>query len=125
MKIRIKGNSIRYRLTKTEVDHFCKTGYYEESTSFPEKVLTYALQVKNNIKDLEAGFNADTITLYLPENFSKTWADSDRIGFSHSFTLHNGKALMLLLEKDFTCLDASVEDQSDNYPNPMADKGRP
>ena len=32
MKIRIKGDSIRFRLTRTEVETLCKNGYYEEVT---------------------------------------------------------------------------------------------
>jgi hypothetical protein len=28
--------------------------------------------------------------------------------------------VQLLVEKDFTCLDNVEEDQSDNYPNPLA-----
>lgn len=27
MKIRIKGNSLRYRLTKSDIEHFSKDGY--------------------------------------------------------------------------------------------------
>ena len=35
MKIRIKGNTIRYRLTKTEVADFGQQGFVEEKTEFP------------------------------------------------------------------------------------------
>lgn len=38
MKIRIKGNSIRYRLTKTEVETFSKVGFYEEKTEFKDHI---------------------------------------------------------------------------------------
>jgi len=43
--------------------------------------------------------------------------DTERVGFEN----HYG-ALHLLIEKDFTCLDNVDEDQSDNYPNPLAEK---
>ena len=44
---------------------------------------------------------------------------TDKVGFE-------GKQgdLVLLVEKDFTCLDNAEEDQSDNYPNPLAEKLR-
>jgi hypothetical protein len=47
----------------------------------------------------------------------REFAETDKVGFE-------GKhgALNLLVEKDFTCLDNVAEDQSDNYPNPLADK---
>jgi len=41
--------------------------------------------------------------------------NTDRVGFeNHDAGLH------LLVEKDFVCLDEVNEDQSDNYPNPLA-----
>lgn len=49
MKIRIKGNSIRYRLTKTEVETFCKTGSYKETTNFGNSVFTYQLKAKKEL----------------------------------------------------------------------------
>src|SRR5690606_14442642 len=119
MKIRTKGNSIRYRLTKTEVETFCKVGFFEERTEFREHIFKYVLRSKENISHLEADFKNDTISMYLPEQSKKEWANSEHVGFQHSFSIGNGKELHLLLEKDFVCLDETGEDQSDNYPNPL------
>jgi hypothetical protein len=118
MKIRIKGNSIRYRLTKTEVETFCKTGYFEDTTNFGTKKLTYALQAKEDIDMLDAEFLEDTITLFLDIQKSKDWFKTNQIGFSNKAIREDGTELSLLLEKDFVCMDETVEDQSDNYPNP-------
>ena len=118
MKIRIKGNSIRYRLTEPEVEIFCKTGYFEETTNFGYKELTYALKAKEDIDTLAAEFIGDTITLFLEKQKSKEWFKSNQVGFNHIAKRENGTALTLLLEKDFVCMDESVEDQSNNYPNP-------
>jgi len=118
MKIRIKGNSIRYRLTKTEVETFCRTGHYEETTMFASKTLTYALRGKAGIQELEADFTGDTITLFLPQTELATWATDSRVGYHNGADWNDTDALSLLVEKDFTCLDQTLEDQSDNYPNP-------
>ena len=67
MKIRIKGNSIRYRLTKTEVETFCKEGLYEEQTEFKDHIFKYVLRSKNNISHLDADFKNDTITALLSQ----------------------------------------------------------
>ncbi|MEM1336810.1 MAG: hypothetical protein AAGF96_03625 [Bacteroidota bacterium] len=122
MKIRIKGNSVRFRLTKTEVETFSKTGSYTEVTHFQSKALTYALVAKDGIEELEADFIGDTITIYFPGSEQKAWAASDRVGFNNSVDWNDSSALSLLVEKDFTCLDNTIEDQSDNYPNPLAAK---
>lgn len=122
MKIRIKGNFVRYRLTKTEVETFCKTGYYQETTQFNEKTLTYALKAKEGLEGLGAEFKDDTITLLVPSTEQDKWADSKRVGYMNFIVLKNGQKLQLLLEKDFVCLDEVEEDQSDNYPNPRLNK---
>jgi hypothetical protein len=44
-------------------------------------------------------------------------ANTDKVGFEN-----NDGEVQLLIEKDFTCLDNVADDQSDNYPNPMAEK---
>jgi 3-methyladenine DNA glycosylase Mpg len=114
MKIRIKGNSLRYRLTKTDVDVFTKEGYLEEMTIFGEQMLTYALQ-RSVTDDLTATFQNNKITLFMPDKMAEEWESTDRVGFENS-----KGALYLLIEKDFKCLDNVAEDQSDNYPNPLA-----
>jgi len=118
MKIRIKGNSIRYRLTKTEVKTFCETGYFEDSTDFGDTLFTYALKAKERINGIEAQFESNTITLSLNKNISENWYESDQISFRHSVERTDGSTLNLLIEKDFVCMDEREEDQSDNYPNP-------
>ncbi|MBK8195223.1 MAG: hypothetical protein IPK76_19150 [Lewinellaceae bacterium] len=121
MKIRIKGNFVRYRLTQSEVKTLGETGFLAEETRFgptPVEVFGYALASKAGITCLEAGFSGNRITLYIPENAAKTWFSEDRVGFENEVEVAPGITLKLLLEKDFVCLDDTDEDQSDNYPNP-------
>ncbi len=116
MKIRIKGNSLRYRLTRTDVDTFTKNGYLEEQTSFGGDVLIYAIQ-SSNTDTLTSTFKNNKITLLMSQAMVKEWADTDRVGFENKTP-----DFFLLVEKDFKCLDNVEEDQSDNYPNPLAKK---
>jgi len=119
MKIRIKGNSIRYRLTKTEVDNFGKLGFLEERTEFLNgPSFYYRLEKKSGIEDLEAGFSGNKICIFIPEKIAREWTTTDIIGFDTKMNIGEGKELFLLVEKDFVCLDHTFEDQSDNYPNP-------
>ncbi|WP_031429049.1 DUF7009 family protein [Flavimarina sp. Hel_I_48] len=124
MKIRIKQNSIRFRLTRSEVEQVCKQGHYEEETDFNSGQFRYSVCTKEGIENLEAYFIENRITLYLPDTYATQWLDSEQVGFEHNMPLENGKELLLLLEKDFVCMDDNREDQSDNYPNPMAEKLR-
>ena len=118
MKIRIKGNSVRLRLTKPEVETFCKEGRYEESTVFGSKPLTYVLEGKPGINEPEANYIEDKIIVYLPKEELAIWPNSNRVGYSNSVDWNDTRTLSILVEKDFTCLDNTIEDQSENYPNP-------
>ena len=120
MKIRIKGNSIRFRLTKTEVSIFSEQGYYSEAAKFDGKTFRYTVQESEHVENLRATFVDDTICFHVPRDFSSSWAANDKVGIRNLQILEDGTELFLLLEKDFVCLDETFEDQSDNYPNPRA-----
>ncbi|WP_214073156.1 hypothetical protein [Mucilaginibacter sp. dw_454] len=116
MKIRIKGNSLRYRLTQSDVAQFLKTHLLQDSTSFGDKQLIYELKA-TDAEALTATFDGDKITVAVPIAKATELAETNLVGF-------DGKDgdLYLLIEKDFQCLDEVAEDQSDNYPNPLAQK---
>ncbi len=119
MKIRIKGNSIRYRLTKTEIANFGKNGYLEERTAFVNgTAFRYRLEKKAGTDELQATYSDNTIIITVPEKIANEWVTTEVVGYNNTSTLGNGKELFLLIEKDFACLDHTFEDQSDNYPNP-------
>jgi len=116
MKIRIKGNSLRYRLTQTDMYRLSHEGYLEDKTNFGRRELVYVIQ-KTKEQELSAFFDDNVICLQIPGSMIEELDKTDRVGFE-------GKQgdLLLLVEKDFTCLDNVDEDQSDNYPNPLAEK---
>ena len=119
MKVRIKGNSIRYRLTQTEIANFGKIGVLEEMTEFVNNSsFYYRLEKKAGIENLEASFAGNRICIFVPEKMAAEWTTTDTVGFDHNMNIGKGKELFLLIEKDFVCIDHTFEDQSDNYPNP-------
>lgn len=118
MKLRIKGNSLRIRLSRTEVSKLCNSGYLEEETNFPNHKLVYALQTVNEGNTLTAVFNDNKITMQVPQLMINGWDENDVVGYSANMDLTDRNSLYLLLEKDFVCLDETTEDQSDNYLNP-------
>jgi hypothetical protein len=118
MKIRIKGDSVRYRLVKSEVRLLQETGKVIESIHFPSQELLYILEAKDGINELSTDFVGNTITVYMPKIEADIWYDTDRITYKNSIHLPNGNSLSILVEKDFVCLDHTDEDQSDNYANP-------
>lgn len=91
-----------------------ESGELQEQTEFPGQTLIYALKT-NQEAVMSADLESNQITLYMPSSMISELIHSEKVGFQN-----NSGGLQLLVEKDFTCLDNVEEDQSDNYPNPLA-----
>ncbi|MCE2612194.1 hypothetical protein LVD13_04355 [Flavobacteriaceae bacterium D16] len=120
MKIRIKGNSIRIRLTRSEVAILCTEGLIREITQFPTGKFNYEVILSDELETLSADLQENGICFSLPKNLAVNWPDNDTVGFEEWVKLTNDTSLHLLLEKDFQCLEVRAEDESDQYPNPKA-----
>ena len=118
MKLRIKSNSIRIRLTKTEVEKLANTGYLEDQTLFANNKFVYVLQMVDEGNELSASLDTNKITMFVPAVLIKDWPENNIVGFNANMPVAENEKLYLLLEKDFVCLDETTEDQSDNYENP-------
>ncbi|CAM4348262.1 DUF7009 family protein [Gillisia hiemivivida] len=119
MKIRIRGNSVRFRLTKNEVEQLCREKFIEETTNFPNLNFMYSVRVSVT-KNLDIDFANNQISLKISEELLQGWDTNNRVGFSHSVPTSNSQTIDILLEKDFTCLEDRGEDESNNYPNPKS-----
>jgi hypothetical protein len=115
MKLRIKGNAIRYRLTKSDLAKMVEEGFVKETVEFIDDQLVYVLQ-RTSAGRLVADFKDNVLTVYMPATMVTALANTDKVGFENT----HGK-LNLLIEKDFVCIDNVTEDQSDNYPHPLVE----
>jgi hypothetical protein len=124
MKLRIRKNSIRFRLTQSEVVQFGDSGYIEEAIEFGSGTaqrLTYALiaTVEAAENDIASKFEDNKITIFVPSRQARQWVDSDQIGIETDQNIGNDRALKILIEKDFACLAPRAgEDDNDAFPNP-------
>jgi hypothetical protein len=119
VKIRIKDNSLRLRLTQSEVSTFEDEGSVSAAINFPNgHSLIYSLN-KNQGETFVAEFNGTQILVSVPENAYSTWLKPTEVGMEDQLALGDGSTLRVLIEKDFACLTERVdEDESDNFPNP-------
>jgi hypothetical protein len=117
MKLRIRGNSIRLRLLKTEVAELAEKGSVSESVEFgPDNELRYS--VRTGADNISASFEDNEVTILIPEAEVSAWADDEeKVGIEAQ---SNG--LHILIEKDFACLTRNDDpDNLDAYPNPELD----
>jgi hypothetical protein len=122
MKLRIQANSIRYRLSMTDVEKFRTEGYLEESTQIGSHTFTYALNRLRDKGDLLAEFNDGLLILHIPSDLATKWTETDLVGLEHEQDTdgYSGK-LRLAVEKDFKCIGREGETgEKDNFPNPRS-----
>ena len=119
MKLRIKGNSIRFRLTQSEVKIVEQTGLVKDQIKFSNSIsLEYEIKAATGLEYLEATYSENKITLKVNESLIRDWAHSDQVTISSSLDLSSSENLTILIEKDFKCLSPRDEDESDMFPHP-------
>jgi hypothetical protein len=120
MKLRIKGNTIRLRLTRPEVESLAASGAVEEQTHFGDgAVLRYRLVSDAAVAEPGAAFRDGQVTVRLPSAAVERWARETIVGLEHSTPLPGGGEMRVLVEKDFECLNPwHAEDEQGAYPNP-------
>jgi hypothetical protein len=120
MKLRIKGDSLRLRLTQGEVRALSEEGAVEDRVRFGAgAALTYRLRRDPRATDISASYTNGTVEVRLPERAALSWASSNDVTLQGSQSAAPDAELRIVVEKDFACLTVREgEDESDNFPNP-------
>jgi hypothetical protein len=120
MKIRIKADSLRFRVGPSEVQRLIASGRIEETIQFaPGAHLTYALEHSETATCIALSHRPHEVVLTVPTSIAQAWAIGDDVGIYGEVPNGSG-SLELSVEKDFACLDASHAANRDTYPNPKA-----
>ncbi len=120
MKLRILGNSIRLRLSQSDLSALLDGGAVEDRVVFPAgHVLIYRLESSEG-EFAEADYDNDRVLIRFPVAEIEKWAQPDEVTMQAVLPLGDGQ-LELLVEKDFRCLSPrDGENDSDLFPNPSA-----
>lgn len=119
MKLRIKGNSIRLRLTQPEVERLADGSRIEACVDFGpgKRKFFYAVETSAEAAEVDGSYERDRMVVLLPSRVAATWANSDLV----SIESRGEQGLKILVEKDFACLTVRPdEDESEMFPNPNA-----
>ena len=123
MKLRIKGNSIRLRLGRSEVRRLASEGVVAEFTDFGDsngQRFGYALHVVFDESAVSARFADGRMIVRVPAGVVRQWAEADQIGIRAVQRTTDGSELRILIEKDLECIEPAVdESQEDAFPNPQ------
>lgn len=126
MKIRIRDNSIRFRLERGEVELVRESGRVFSQTNFPDgRTFGYAVESTPASISPAAFYSENTVTVRLPETVVLAWATTEQVSISAEQILEDGEKLTILVEKDFACLvPRDGEDESDMYVHPDKSSAR-
>ena len=121
MKLRIRGDSLRLRLKRGEVDLLAAGESIMEETHFPGAVLRYRLDVTGE-EAMQAHLENSSLVIRLPASQVSAWATTDKVSMLADQVLPGGGKLTLLIEKDFSCLEPGhhrdCDDDVDTFPHP-------
>ncbi len=112
MKLRIRGNSLTLRVSRTELATLAEAGKVEETTRFSsEQSLRYGIEVRPT-GAMTATFAGAAILVVLPKARLDLWSRPDEVSGEGSQPIGGGKVLQIVLEKDGAQSPRGVEGDS-------------
>jgi hypothetical protein len=121
MKLRIKGATLRLRLTQGEIRALQERGEVEEQVPFaPNVSLIYRLRKDAAARQIRASYRGNVVEILVPAATADEWCANQQVTLAQLQAV-GGAQLNITLEKDFACLAPRAgEDESDNFPHPEA-----
>jgi hypothetical protein len=120
MKLRIKGDSLRLRLTQSEVKQLVEGGVVEDRVRFGAgAALVYRLRRDSGARSIGATYVDGAVEVRLPDRAALGWCESNEVTLQGTQPAAPDAELRIVVEKDFACLTVREgEDESDNFANP-------
>lgn len=122
MKLRIRGNTVRIRMTRSEVAELADTGHAEDRVRFsPTDELRYGVAA-TVAGGLNVEFGASRLLVHVPRPLVDRWLAPTEVSIEGRQPIAGAEELEILVEKDFACLAPRAgEDESDLFENPAAE----
>lgn len=129
MKLRIRNDSLRLRLTQSEVDRFAASGNLSDSVAFgpePHQGLVYSIRMDQAARSINADITNNRIEIRVPFAAAAEWTGTKKVGLEADQDIGNGRFLNILIEKDFVRLKPRLlDDEIDKFPHPRAEDRNP
>jgi hypothetical protein len=124
MKLRLRGNSIRVRLDRRDIERLIDDGHVADAVQFgPGLAFSYAVEAGQAPRERpRVSYTGGRLTIQIDRVDVEQWHSGDRVGFDHEQPVEGG-VVRVLLEKDFACIDRPLGEEADDayaFPNPSA-----
>jgi hypothetical protein len=127
MKLRTTQNSIRLRLSQTDIRNFAENGVVDETVQIgpvSEAAFSFRLHRSETIDRTSASYQNNCLTISIPSGIADQWSTSEDVSIKASQPTSDAAELSILIEKDFACLTPRTgDDDKDAFPNPAAAHG--
>lgn len=123
MKLRITGNSLRLRVSRSELARFLNGSRIEETIRFspaPAAVFSYALDSAVQSSAIRVEYEPQKVIIILSRDQAIVWGMENEVGVYGTLGIGDTDSLEVIVEKDFACLDRSDEENQDTFANPHA-----
>jgi hypothetical protein len=109
MKLRFRGNSLRLRVNRREVETLANGSAVEERIVFPgDASLAYVLEASAAAPGCI--FEQGVIRVSAPPRDLANWAANDEVGLYFELPA-NGSLLKIAIEKDLECVDGPMDER--------------
>jgi hypothetical protein len=112
MKLRLKDNSLRVRLSPDEVSQLLAGNNVEAQTRFgiaPFQCLLYSVEAWPDVPVLTVVYKPGHIRILIPNDPLQQWASTDATSMTESQAVGSGQSLKILVEKDLPCKDGKSD----------------
>jgi hypothetical protein len=113
VKLRLRHNSVRLRLTRSDVDQFQRFGRVKDLVEFPQASLVFSLESSGDAEVIQASFVDGHLAILVPPEQGHAWVANGEVGMEGVF-----QGLSILIEKDWPCLHRGVTEDEDTFSRP-------
>lgn len=116
MKTRINENTVRFRLTKPDLEKL-RNGH-SVMNKLPFQVQDFTIELKPTASLKTAEMKEASIVFSIPLEQFTALHQSNEEGFKQSFDCSDGRILMVIVEKDYKCEGRKVSNEQDFFSRP-------
>jgi hypothetical protein len=101
MKLRIKGDSLRLRISDTEASRLALTGHLEDAIHFaPGERLVYSLALSAGVDALTVRYDPGQLAVLVPAAVGRAWLAGDEETLKGRQEAGPGRTMSIKIEKD-------------------------